>query len=319
MVVEESVARTKREDRTHASDRSARPASSPDVSIAIVHYETPADLVRCLASVRAAATEVSAEVFVIDNASTGFAPSIVTDLLPGAKVIRNSHNRGFARAANQALRTAKGRYLLLLNPDTVLAPDTLRKMLSYMDANPGVGCATPRLVLPDGRLDLACRRAFPTPMRSFYRLILLSRLFPRSRRFAQYNLTYLDEHHEAEIDAPCGAFMMVRAGVRDGVGLLDERYFMYGEDLDWAYRIKQAGWRIMYTPITTVTHVKRASSRHRRPATIKAFYEAMRIFYRNYYEKHHIRPVTWLTYTGINLRELLELTSARIGNRGARA
>lgn len=314
MPVEESAPRTERQDRAQASVRSARPASNPDVSIAIVHYETPADLVRCLTSVGAAATDVATEVFVIDNASAGFVAEMVTDLLPEAKVIRNSHNRGFARAANQALRTANGRYLILLNPDTVLAPNTLKKMLSYMDANPDVGCATPRLVLPDGRLDLACRRAFPTPIRSFYRLTLLSRLFPRSRRFAQYNLTYLDEHHEAEIDAPCGAFMMVRADIRDGVGLLDERYFMYGEDLDWSYRIKQAGWRIMYTPITTVTHVKRASSRHRRPATIRAFYEAMRIFYRNYYEKHHIRPVSWLTYAGINLREALELTSARIGN-----
>jgi GT2 family glycosyltransferase len=148
---------------------------------------------------------------------------------------------------------------------------------------------------------------------------LLSRLFPRSRRFAQYNLTYLDEHQEAEIDSPCGAFMMVRAEVREQVGLLDESYFMYGEDLDWAFRIKQAGWRIMYTPITTVTHVKRASSRRSRSATIRAFYEAMRIFYRRYYEAQYPRPVAWLTYAAINVREALELTSARIGDRGARA
>lgn len=285
----------------------------------IVHYETPADLTRCLDSVREAARGLSAEIVVVDNASSVFSSELVNDVLPHAKVIRNTHNLGFARAANQALRTARGRYLLLLNPDTVLAPDTLRKMLSYMDAHPDVGCATPRLVLPDGRLDLACRRAFPTPIRSFYRMTLLSRLFPRSRRFAQYNLTYLDEHTEAEIDAPCGAFMMVRAEAAERVGLLDERYFMYGEDLDWSYRIKHAGWRIMYTPITTVTHVKRASSRQRRPATIRAFYEAMRIFYRNYYEKHHIRPVAWLTYAGINAREVLELASARINNRGAGA
>jgi hypothetical protein len=127
----------------------------------------------------------------------------------------------------------------------------------------------------------------------------------------------LDE--EAEIDAPCGAFMMVRAEVRDQVGLLDEQYFMYGEDLDWAYRIKHAGWRVMYTPITTVVHVKRASSRQARITTIKAFHEAMRIFYRRHYESRYPRPVSWLTFLGINLREMLELTSARISRWGAGA
>jgi GT2 family glycosyltransferase len=205
--------------------------------------------------------------------------------------------------------------VLLLNPDTILAKDTLRLMLEYMNSHADVGCATPRLVLSDGRLDLACRRSFPTPMRAFYRMTMLSRLFPHSRRFGRYNLTYLDEHQEAEIDAPCGAFMLVRADVVEQVGLLDERYFMYGEDLDWAYRIKQAGWRVMYTPITTVTHVKRASSRQQRMATIRYFYDAMRIFYRRHYEHRYPRPVAWLTYLGINLREALELASARISRR----
>jgi GT2 family glycosyltransferase len=297
---------------------SARAGGQPELSIAIVHYETPAELRDCLASLVAATHELAAEVFVVDNASAGFRPGLVTDLIPGAKVVANPENVGFARAANQALRKANGRYLLLLNPDTVLELGSLRRMVDYMDSHPDVGCATPRVVRPDGSLDLACRRSFPTPTAAFYRLTLLSRLFPRSRRFGRYNLTYLDEHAEAEIDAPCGAFMMVRAEIREQVGLLDEHYFMYGEDLDWAYRIKEAGWRVMYTPITTVTHVKRASSRQERATTIRAFHEAMRIFYRRHYAPHYPRPVVWLTYLGINLREALELTAVLISSKVAR-
>lgn len=297
----------------------ARALGKHDLSVAIVHYETPVELSDCLASLAVAARGLRIELFVVDNASANFSPELVSATISDAIVLRNDQNVGFARAANQALRQAAGRYLLLLNPDTILAPDSLEAMVGYMDRHPDVGCATPRMVRPDGSLDLACRRSFPTPAVSFYRMTLLSRLFPRSRRFGRYNLTYLDEHEEAEIDAPCGAFMMVRSEIREQVGLLDERYFMYGEDLDWAYRIKQANWRIMYTPITTVTHVKRASSRQVRITTIRAFHDAMRIFYRGHYQDRYPRIVSWLISAGINLREALELTSVRITDRGARA
>ena len=292
--------------------------SGTDLSIVVVHYETPAELVACLESVADATHNLRAEVFVVDNASAGFRKELVTDVLPAAKVIVNDRNLGFARGSNMGLRQARGRYLLLLNPDTLLPSDALELMVNYMDAHPDVGCATPRLEMPDGRLDLACRRSFPTPARAFYRLTLLSRLFPRSRTFGQYNLTYLDEHEEADIDSPCGAFMLVRSEIRDTVGLLDERYFMYGEDLDWSFRMKQAGWVIRYVPITTVTHIKRASSHRSRPRTIRAFHEAMRIFYARHYEEHYPRVVAWLTYAAINARETIELASERLSRRGSR-
>jgi GT2 family glycosyltransferase len=185
-------------------------------------------------------------------------------------------------------------------------------MVGYMEAHPKVGCATARLQLEDGSLDLACRRKFPTPERALYRMTLLSRLFPHSRTFGQYNLTYLPEDLETEIDAPCGAFMLVRAEIRESVGLLDERYFMYGEDLDWAYRIKRAGWRIMYVPAARATHMKRAASAGNRPRTIRAFYEAMRIFYGDHYESRYPRLMSWLIYRAIDTRERLELLAARI-------
>lgn len=287
----------------------------PDVSVAIVHYETPELLLRCLDALRLAAERVLAEVFVVDNNSIVFDSLACERALPGVRVIRNDSNLGFAKASNQALRVARGRYLLLLNPDAFVEPDTLKAMVDYLDQHPDVGCATCRVELEDGSLDLACRRLFPTPERSLYRMTLLSRVFPRSRRFGQYNLTYLDDRQETEIDQPCGAFMMVRSETREQVGLLDERYFMYGEDTDWAFRIKASGWRIVYTPITKVRHVKRASSRRDRSRTIRYFHDSMRIFYREHYWPAYPRWISVIILLAIGARERIELTGARIGPR----
>jgi GT2 family glycosyltransferase len=282
--------------------------SAVDVSVVIVHYETPELLVGCLEALAASTGGVILEVFVVDNASTRFDEAVTRRAYPGVEVLVNDTNAGFAVASNRGIRLSTGRFVLLLNPDTVVAPDSLATMLAYMDIRPDVGCATARLELEDGSLDLACRRLFPTPARSFYRITLLSRLFPRSRRFGQYNLTYLDDREETEIDAPCGAFMMVRRDVVDRVGLLDEAYFMYGEDLDWAYRIKAAGWRIMYTPVTTVQHRKRASSRRFRHRTIRYFHDGMRRFYAAHYASSQPRVVNFLIMAAISARERLELT-----------
>jgi len=281
----------------------------PDVSIAIVHYQTPDLLRRCLEALHRSSDRERLEVFVIDNASDVFDPAACERAFPGVHVIRNSQNRGFAAASNQGLRNATGRYLLLLNPDAFVQPDTIRTMRAYMDAHADVGCATCRVELEDGTLDLACRRLFPTPERSLYRMTLLSKVFPRSRRFGQYNLTYLDEWQETEIDQPCGAFMMVRAEAAARVGLLDERYFMYGEDTDWAYRIKRAGWRVMYVPTTTVRHLKRSSSRKYRSRTIRYFYDAMRLFYDDHYMPVYPRPITMAIHMAIGARKRVELAA----------
>ena len=291
-----------------------------DVSVVIVHYETP-DLLRgCLEALERSTGPIGVEVFVVDNASIAFEPSDAGRAYPGARIMVNEANLGFARASNRALREAVGRYVLLLNPDTVVAPETLATMVAYLDARPDVGCATCRLELEDGSLDLACRRLFPTPIRSLYRITLLARLFPRSRRFAQYNMTYLDEREETEIDAPCGAFMLVRGDVLEQVGLLDERYFMYGEDLDWSFRIKEAGWRIMYAPVTTVQHRKRASSRRFRQKTIRYFHDGMRRFYQTHYAPVYPRWVTVGILLAIGARERIELLADRlVGLARARA
>lgn len=269
-----------------------------DLGIVIVNWNT-CDLLRdCLRSVEQS-VGVTYRVVVVDNASTDGSAERVRAGFPRVELIENADNRGYPAANNQGLRRLgfeRGgpddapRYALALNPDTVLPPDALREMVGYMDADPRVGVAGPKLVLLDGSLDLACRRSFPTPEISFYRMIGLSRLFPRSRRFGRYNLTYLDPDVETEVDSVVGAFMMVRREAIQRVGLFDETFFMYGEDLDWAYRIKQAGWTVKYNPRVTVTHVKRAASRQSRRAQ-QEFYRAMLIFYRKHY-----RPTTpwWL-------------------------
>jgi GT2 family glycosyltransferase len=155
-------------------------------------------------------------------------------------------------------------------------------MVERLEADPGIGMAGPRLVLPNGKLDLACRRSFPSPEVSFWRMTGLSKLFPRSRLFGRYNLTYLDEHVETEVDCVVGAFMMVRREAVEQVGLLDEAFWMYGEDIDWAYRIKRAGWKVLYYPRVTALHVKRAASRNN-PRTRLEFQRASLIFYRKHY------------------------------------
>jgi len=181
-----------------------------------------------------------------------------------------------------------------------------------------VGACGPKLLLADGSLDLACRRAFPTPEVAFYRMTGLARLFPRSPRFARYNMTFLDPDIETEVDALVGACMLLRAPVLREVGLLDETFFMYGEDLDWAYRIKQYGWKIMYVPSVTVHHYKRAASGQRPFRSIRAFYDAMRIFHRKHYAATTPVALNLLIEAGIALKEAWSLGSNLLRPAAAR-
>lgn len=267
-----------------------------DLGVVIVNWNTR-DLLRdCLTSLQAGDPSITRRVIVVDNASTDRSAEMVETEFPSVEVIRNPVNGGFSQANNIGLRAldfGKGaslnessvglpRYALLLNPDTVVSPDGLRLMIDKMDAEPSIGIIGPRLVMPDGKLDLACRRSFPTPEVSLWRMTGLSKVFPKSRLFGRYNMTYLDEHLETEVDCVVGAFMLVRREAIEQVGLLDEAFWMYGEDIDWAFRIKQAGWKVLYFPRVTVLHVKRAASRQN-PRTRLEFQRASLIFYRKHY------------------------------------
>jgi len=285
-----------------------------DLAIIIVNFNTRDYLRRCLKSIYASQGDFTYQVCVVDNASADGSPEMLRAEFPQTQLIQSSTNGGFAYANNLGLRacgfadgaaagldSALPRYVLLLNPDTVLPADALRLMLEFMEAHPQAGAVGPKLILEDGRLDLACRRSFPTPAVSFYRMVGLSSLFPNHRRFGQYNLTYLDPERTAEVDSVVGASMLVRCQAIQQAGLLDEAFFMYGEDLDWAYRMRQRGWKTYYYPAVTIRHVKRAASRHSSRAQHE-FYRAMRVFYFKHYATTTPKWLHWLVLAGINLR-----------------
>lgn len=293
-----------------------------DVAVIIVNHNT-VDLVdACLASLEHGGLDgVRAAVWVVDNASTDGSAERVRARHPAARVIASPVNLGFAGANNRALQAAgfptrpgdgarpaprdggpaPARPALLLNPDTVVPTGAVAGLVAAIEAEPDIGIVGPKLILEDGSLDLACRRSFPTPAVSFYRFTGLARLFPNSRRFARYNLTYLHPDAPTDVDSVVGACMLVRGAAIADVGLLDERFWMYGEDLDWALRIHQAGWRVAYRPQVVVHHVKRAASRRSARAAFE-FQRAMWLFYQKHYAATTPRWAHALVLLGLALR-----------------
>lgn len=274
-----------------------------DLAIVILNYNTR-DLLRdCLASL-AAQTGVRFETCVVDNASTDGSADMVEREFPQVTLIRNPDNNGFSAGNNLGLRhfgfpaQPRARYAMLLNPDTVVPGGALAGMVGYADQHPDIGVLGPRLLLEDGTLDKACRRSFPTPEVSFWRLTGLSKLFPKSPRINRYNMEYLDERVQTEVDAVVGACMLLRAEAIQQAGLLDEQFFMYGEDLDWCLRVKQAGWRVLYYPSVIVHHIKRAASRKSAKAQYE-FQRAMWLFYRKHYRAQTAAPVDLLVRIGL--------------------
>ncbi len=286
---------------------SIEPERHLDLAIVIVNYNVEALLRRCLQSIFDSIGDVSYAVCVVDNNSPDTSVQMVRDEFPQAHLIANTDNPGYSTANNQGIRFINSaydslpRYCLLLNPDTEVMPNTLADSVKYMDRNPGVGVMGPKLMLPNGSLDMACRRSFPSPEVSFYRMLGLSTLFPKSETFGRYNLTFLDEDELAEVDSVVGAFMLVRQTAMQQVGLLDEQFWMYGEDLDWAKRIKDRGWQVIYNPHILTLHVKRASSRQSRKAQVE-FYRAMLIFYYKHYRKETPAWLHWLIMAGIGVK-----------------
>lgn len=299
-----------------------------DLGIVILNWNTRDLLRACLKSVCASQGTLSFGVCVVDNASSDGSAAMVRAEFPAVRLIENLVNNGYAAGNNLGLKAlgfgpgAEGegrsapRHALLLNPDTVVPETALAELVAYLDAHPECGVVGPKLVLPDGSLDLACRRSFPTPEVSFWRLTGLSRLFPRSRLFGRYNLTYLNPDVETEVDSVVGACMLVRGEAIARAGLLDEHFFMYGEDLDWALEIRKAGWGARYYPKVTVLHVKRAASRRSRRAQL-AFHEAMLYFYRKHYAATTPPLVGALVVLGIRLNLWLTILREALVRREA--
>jgi GT2 family glycosyltransferase len=281
-----------------------------DISIIIVNYNVRQFLREALGSIRRALPGIQAEIFVVDNASEDGSAEMVKQNFPGVVLIENGENVGFAKANNIALRRATGDYLLLINPDTVVQEDTFSVMLDFFRKHPDAGLAGCKILNPDGSLQLPCRRGFPTPWVAFTKIFGLSTLFPKSRLFGKYNLTYMDPDQTYPVDAVSGSFMMVRREAFDRVGGLDESFFMYGEDLDWCYRIRKAGYRVYYVHGTKIVHFKGQSTRRSDIDELKHFYEAMELFV----EKHfsHSGIVRLFLRLGIGLRS----TAASLARAG---
>ncbi|MFQ5639507.1 MAG: glycosyltransferase [bacterium] len=278
------------------------PDESPQLSVIIVNYNVKEFLEQALVSIRRALKGLAAEIIVVDNASTDGSQSMLRSAFKDVRVIQNKQNMGFAKACNQGLELAHGDYLVLINPDTIVQEDTFAKLLGFMKQHADTGMVGCKILNPDGSLQLACRRSFPTPWVAFTRLSGLSRLFPKTRLFGRYNLTYLDPEQSYEVEAISGSLMMIRRDVLSKVGCLDESFFMYGEDLDWCYRIRQGGLKVRYFSGTQIIHFKGESSKRMEFDRLRVFYRAMLLFVKKHFKKKSLFMPYWLLWVAIWIR-----------------
>lgn len=256
-----------------------------DLSIIIVNYNVKEFLQNLIYSIEKAGKNISYEVIVVDNASDDGSIEMLRSKFPDIQLIANTGNAGFSKANNQGLKVAKGDFLLLLNPDTLVQEDTFETLINFLKNNDDAGMAGCKVLNPDGTLQLACRRSFPGPWTSFSKVTGLSAIFPKSKFFARYNLTYLDENDTYEVDAISGSFMMLKREVYEKIGGLDEIFFMYGEDLDWCYRVQKAGYKVYYVHSTQIIHYKGESTKRSTFNETKVFYSAMHIFVKKHFSK----------------------------------
>lgn len=279
------------------------------LSVIIVNYNVKEYLKNLLYSLDKAAAGIKYEVIVVDNASDDGSVELLKEKFPSVKLIVNEKNLGFGKANNIGLALSKGEFILLINPDTIIQEDTLTKMFSFLESNDKAGLAGCKILNPDGTLQLACRRSFPGPWTSFCKVTGLSNLFPDSRFFARYNLTYLDENKSYEVDAISGSFMMMRREVYEKVGGFDEQFFMYGEDLDLCYRVQKAGFKNFYVHDTQIIHYKGESTRRSDLDETKVFYNAMHLFVKKHLSSSFL--VELILRSAINIRKIIAFAGRR--------
>lgn len=294
-----------------------------DISVVIVSYNTEELLVDCLNSLKTALIKIKSEVFVVDNDSHDNTVATIKRDFPWVKLTENKKNVGFSKANNQSLKNARGRYILVLNPDTKVFPDTIVKMTNFMQKHQNAAVATCRVELPNGTLDRDCRRHFPTPWRAFTHFLGFSKIFPKSKIFDQYYMGYLPVNVDHEIDSCEGAFMMIAKSAIKKVGYFDEDFFFYGEDLDWCWRFKESGYKIMFTPQAKIIHYKgvasgmKSHSQHLTKATseskkraIKESTRAMKLFYQKHLQEKYPFFINVLVFLSIKFIEVVRLTKA---------
>jgi GT2 family glycosyltransferase len=279
------------------------------LSVVIVNYNVKHFIEQCLFSVLKASENINCEIFVVDNNSVDGSVTLIKDKFPQINLIVNKTNTGFSVANNQAIKLAKGEYVLLLNPDTVVQEDTFTKSIAFMDAHPEAGGLGVKMLDGQGNFAPESKRGLPTPSVAFYKMFGFSRFFPKSKKFGKYHLSFLPENQINEIDVISGAFMLVRKSVLDTIGLLDETFFMYGEDIDLSYRIKKAGYKNYYFPQTQIIHYKGESTKRSSLNYVIIFYKAMAIFSKKHFSGSNAFWFNALIHLAIFLKAGIALLS----------
>ena len=284
------------------------------LSIIIVNFNVKYFLEQALQSIFQSETDFELEVFVVDNHSVDGSVEMVAHRFPQAKLIANNDNVGFSTANNMGIRRSTGEYVLLLNPDTIIKEDTLQKAVNFMEDHPDAGGMGLKMMDGKGHFLPESKRGFPTPFVAFCKMSGLSRLFSTSRTFNYYHLGHLDKESTHEVDVLSGACMMLRRNVLEQVGLLDEDYFMYGEDIDLSYRIKQCGFKNYYYPGTEIIHFKGESTKKGSFNYVRMFYKAMITFTRKHLKGSSAKYLTFLLQIAIYVRAIAAL-AIRIGGQ----
>ncbi len=288
--------------------------SRSDLSVVIVSWNVEEQLRAGLQSLYAHTQQISYEVFVVDNASKDGSPEMIAAEFPKVQLLRNPANVGFARANNQAITLSKGRYVLLLNPDTFLHDDALSRMVSFLDHRADIGVLGCKVLTAEGKIDPRCARRFPTLWGELFELTRLSYRFPHNRLFGEYLMTYWDHGDSREVDAISGACLMVRRAAIEQVGLLDESFFLYGEDLDWCYRLKKAGWKVFYYSEAEIIHIGSQSTRQLKEETALERFRSRYKFFR----KHVGRGYAWIYKTLVFLITMIKEMIFGVGFLGSR-
>lgn len=277
------------------------------LTVIVVNYNVEYFLDQCLDSVRKASLGLNVEVIVVDNASIDGSTELLKNKYSDFHLILNTENVGFSKANNQGISLAKSPYVLLLNPDTVVEETTFTKVLNYINSRPNVGGLGVRMIDGRGNFLPESKRGLPTPMVAFYKIFGLSRILPRSKRFGQYHLGHLSEFETNEVDILSGAFMLMRKEALDKVGMLDESFFMYGEDIDLSYRIQKGGYKNVYFPETTIIHYKGESTKKSSVNYVFVFYRAMIIFAKKHFSGNNAWLFSFLINSAIYFRASLAI------------
>lgn len=275
------------------------------LSVVIVNYNVKYFLELCLYSLYRAINSLEVEVFVVDNNSVDGSVEYLKERFPQVRFISNVENVGFSRANNQAIKVSKGEYILLLNPDTVLSEGVLDSCIRFMDSHDLAGGVGVKMINGSGQFLPESKRGFSTPATSFFYLSGISRVFPKSKVFGKYHLNYLNDKEAHQVDVLAGAFMMIRKKTLDQCGLLDENFFMYGEDIDLSYRITKAGFQNYYLPLPII-HYKGESTKNNSFDYVNVFYKSMLIFFRKHFAYYH-GLVAFIIQMGIYCRALIAI------------